>query len=49
VSISTAKVAIEDISFDLLNAQQIVKQSCVSFGNDILKAYPPKVKFHHPM
>jgi hypothetical protein len=45
VSISTARVARQDLSFDILNAKKIVEQACVSFGN----AYPPKVNFHHPM
>jgi hypothetical protein len=49
VSISTAKVARQDIFFNLLNAKQIVEQACVSFGNDRLKAYPPNLKFHYPM
>jgi hypothetical protein len=49
VIISTARVARQDVPFDFLNAQQTVEQACVTGGNDVLEAYPPKVKFHHPM
>jgi hypothetical protein len=36
VSISTARVARQDISFDLLNAQQFGEQACVSFLKSLL-------------